>query len=202
VDPIYRELMEILLGRGVVAGTLTTIFIFYNKYIHTPTCKFCNSVRRFFTVGEKVEFVYNELKPNGGASVKDSIKRIEENIIVLMNKHRIIVDDYHTGILETDSEGNITWANSTYLEMTNRDLREVLGNGWINSVAEKDRQEVYRAWHEAFMQQRPFEGIFFIERPDGSLLRVKGFAYPIKGKERIQGYIGKIKIVVEEDPHA
>lgn len=194
--------MEILVGIGVIAGTLTTIFIFYNKYIRKGVCEFCEGVKRFFTMGNKVEFVYNELKPNGGASVKDSIKRIEENIIVLMNKHRIIVDDYHTGILETDSKGNITWANSTYLEMTNRDLREVLGNGWVNCVAEKDRHAVYTAWKEAFTQQRPFEGIFYIERPDGVLIRVKGFAYPIKGKERIQGYIGKIKIVMEEDSNA
>lgn len=195
---MIHNLGEVIAFAGAIAAALTALYVFYRKVLKRPVCGFCTSVRRFFTIGDKVEYVYNELKPNSGTSLKDSVRRIEENVITLMNKHRIIVDDYHTGILETDAEGKITWANSTYLEMTNRDLREVLGNGWINAVDPTDRARVYKAWQEAFEQQRPFEGTFCIEKPNGDRLRVKGFAYPIKGKERIQGYIGKIKILMEE----
>lgn len=202
MDPILQNLQEVLTFCAIIAGAITTIFIFYRKVVKRPVCNFCNSVRQFFNIGQKIEYVYNELKPNSGASLKDSVKRIEENIIVLMNKHRIIVDDYHTGILETDSEGKITWANATYLEMTDRDLRDILGNGWINSVDPKERDVVYLAWQNAMEQQRPFEGKFHITKPNGDRLLVKGFAYPIKGKERIQGYIGKIKILVEDHAHA
>ena len=199
MDPMYQNIGEILTFIGIVFGTLTAAYIFYKRVLKRPVCGFCNSVRSFFTIGGKIERVYSELTSNGGTSVKDSVKRIEDNVVVLMNKHRIIVDDYHTGILETDAKGNITWANATFLEMTSRDLREILGNGWINTVCAEDRERVYRTWHDAFTQQRPFEGAFRMVRPDGKILEVKGFAYPIKGKERIQGYIGKIKILMEKE---
>ena len=199
MDPILQNFQEVLAFIAIIAGALTTIYIFYRKVVKGPVCNFCDYVKQFFTVGKKIDYVYNELKPNSGASMKDSIKRIEENIIVLMNKHRIIVDDYHTGIVETDAEGKITWANATYLEMTDRDLRDILGNGWINSVDPIERDAVYLAWQNAMEQQRPFEEKFHITKPGGDRLLVKGFAYPIKGKERIQGYIGKIKILVEEN---
>jgi PAS domain S-box-containing protein len=200
---------QILTFIGVVFATLTAAYYFYKRILKRSVCNFCESVRRFFKVGDfledlipKVEFVYNELKPNSGTSVKDSIKRIEDNIIVLMNKHRIILDDYQTGIIETNEKGEITWANSTYLEFTNRDLREVIGNGWVNAIHPEDREKVYAEWQNALEQARNFEAAFRVVKQDGSIVHVQGHAFPIKGRERIQGYIGKIKIVMENKQHA
>lgn len=198
MDPLLHNWEEVLAFLGVVFGTGTAAWIFYRKVLKKPICGFCKAVRGFFTMGTKVEYMYNELKPNSGASVKDSIKRIEDNIIVLMNKHKIIIDDYHTGIVETDAEGNITWANATYLDFTDRQLRDLLGNGWINAVAAEDRVRVYTEWQDALQQQRAFESEFYITKPNGSKIKVKGYAFPIKGKERIQGYIGKVKIIMED----
>lgn len=204
MDPILENWEEIITFIGILLGTLTTAFYFYKRVLKRPVCKFCEAARRFFTVGNyivdlkgKVDFVYAELRPNSGSSVKDSIKRIEDNIIVLMNKNRIILDDYHTGIIETNEKGEITWANATYLELTNRDLRETIGNGWINSVHPEDRNKVYEEWTKAFEQFRNFESSFRVMKQDGSILKVQAHAFPIKGKQRIQGYIGKMKIVME-----
>jgi PAS domain S-box-containing protein len=119
-----------------------------------------------------------------------------------MNKHRIILDDYQTGIIETNEKGEITWANSTYLEFTNRDLREVIGNGWVNAIHPEDREKVYAEWQNALEQARNFEAAFRVVKQDGSIVHVQGHAFPIKGRERIQGYIGKIKIVMENKQHA
>lgn len=209
MDPIVHNWEEILAFLGVLLGTLTAAYYFYKRVISKTVCDFCTSVRHFFSVGNhvadlrnKVDYVYEELKPNSGSSVKDSIKRIEDNIIVLMNKHRIILDDYHTGIIETNGKGEITWANATYLELTNRELREIIGNGWINAVHPEDRARVYAEWQDAMEQARTFEGNFRILKQDGKILKVQGHAFPIKGKERIQGYIGKIKIIMESHKHA
>lgn len=205
MDPNLQGWQEILVFLGILFGTITAGYALYRKIFHKAICKFCEAVNDFFKVGstvkamtDKVNYVYDELKPNSGSSVKDSVKRIEDNIIVLMNKHRIILDDYHTGIVETNQKGEITWANATYLELTNRELREILGNGWINAVHPEDRDRVFQEWSQAMQQARNFESTFRILDQNGSSLVVQGYAFPIKGRERIQGYIGKIKIVMAE----
>ena len=188
-----------------ILTSLTAAFIFYRKVLKAPVCRICDAIRNFFTVGSKVadmehkiEFVFQECKPNGGQSIKDAIKRIEDNQILLMNKNRIILDDYHTAIVETNAEGLITWANSTYLELTDRELRDILGNGWVNAIAPEFRDEVFADWQEALEQERNYEGYFEIQKPNGKRVKVHGTAIPTKDAEHIRGYIGKVKIIMEE----
>lgn len=191
----YRNIIEFI---GMAAAAITAVYVVYIKVFKSPVCKICHFIRTLPELPDKIGYIYAELKPNSGNSLKDTVKRIEDNQLLLMNKHRIIVDDYVTGIVETDEKGDITWANATYLEMVNRDLREILGNGWINSVHPDDRERVYRVWKEAFEQKRAFEEKFHMEKKTGERIAVHGFAYPINANEIIRGYVGKFKVVVEQ----
>lgn len=186
--------LEIL---GIVAGTLTTIYIFYIKVLKAPVCKFCESVERIYMLPSRIEHIFNELQENSGKSLKDTIKRLEETQILLINKHKILMDDYPLGIVETDAEGRITWANATYLEYVDLDLRDVLGNGWINAVEPTSRQRIYDSWQAAIEQQRMFNEHFILEI-NGKRVEVQGVAYPIRANEIIKGYIGKIKLLMDE----
>lgn len=191
----YRDLIESL---GKIAAAITAIYIVYIKVIRKPVCNFCDFVHGIWKLPHKIEVIYDQLTPNSGKSLRDTVKRIEDNQILLMSKHRIIVDDYITGIIETDEYGNITWANATYLELVNRDLRDVLGNGWVNSICSKDRDRVYKSWRDAFDQKRAFEEKFCLETLGGESIKVHAFAYPISASEIVKGYIGKFKVILEE----
>lgn len=191
----YRDLIEFV---GMVAAALTALYFLYKRVIQTPLQECARQLKHFIQLPGKIDEIYSEVKPNSGKSLRDTVKRIEDNQIILMSKHRIIVDDYVTGIIETDEFGNVTWANATYLELVNRDLREVLGNGWVNVIISEDRERVFLSWKDAFKQKRAFEERFVIVKKDGSTINVHAFAYPISASEIVRGYIGKFKVVVEQ----
>lgn len=192
----YRDLIESL---GKTAAAITAIYIVYIKVIRQPVCNTCNFFKDIWNLPHKIETIYEQLTPNSGKSLRDTVKRIEDNQILLMSKHRIIVDDYVTGIIETDEYGNITWANATYLEMVDRDLRDVLGNGWVNSICSKDRDRAFKSWQDAFEQKRAFEETFCMEKYGGEIIHVSGHAYPISDSEMVKGYIGKFKVIMEKE---
>jgi PAS domain-containing protein len=189
----HRELFEIL---GIFLTLIAAIVAFYLKVVRTTVCKLCEAVERVYLLPSRIEYIFHELRENSGKSIKDTLKRVEETQLLIVNKHRIILDDHNFGVIETDAEGNITWANQTYLQIVNADLRDVLGNGWINSICPKERDKVFKAWHTAIAQKRAFNYRFnFVV--NNTEIPVLAVAYPIAANEAIKGYVGKFKLMVE-----
>ena len=123
-------------------------------------------------VAQQMEFVVNELKPNGGMSIRDSLNRIEIRQVLQEQRQKAILSDMSVGVFETDNHGDYIWVNRKYLRMTGRAPSEVNGSGWINTVAERDRERVKAEWDEAIAEGREFESHFMIITPDNGRLEV------------------------------
>jgi len=59
-------------------------------------------------------------------------------------------------VWQSDSNGNTVHANSYMLKLLCRQDDEILGDGWVNSVHEEDRERVQREWKNAVEHKRDF----------------------------------------------
>ena len=204
----YTEhLLEIVI---LVAGAIAAVWGLWRRYLRTGICKFCEKIQNIYKIPSRLNHVYQELNTNGGTSLIDKVnclhdrqEMILKNQIIAAEKSKIILDDHPVAILETDVEGKVVWANATYLMLVDRRLDEILGHGWVNVLSQEYRTSIFAHWQEAVEQQRPFEENFIIQRPDGKKFDVIGCAFPIQARDQVEGYLGKVKMILEEvSPHA
>ena len=186
---------------GAAMGAAIAIY----KRIKPPTCIIWNTIVNIVKGPSRLEQIYKEVTPNDGSSLKDAVQRVdrrvgklENKVEVLKNKTRILVDDLPICIVETDHEGNLTWANSTYLDLTGRTMEELLGTGWINIIPQEEREEVLKYWRSALENKTHFDATFTIQSTNGHKYKVKGHAFPVI-TDKIEGYVGKVKTIMEHD---
>ena len=205
-DSILTHLLQEYLNIIILgAGALAAIIGIWRRYLKRGVCRFCEAIQNFYKAPSRVLKVYTEIITNDGSSIKDQINYLErtqkeliKNQLIGAEKARIILEDHPVALIETDANGNVIWANNTYLQLVERDLKEVLNNGWVNVIDQEERSKVFDAWVEAVRQERPFEQEIHITTPNGRRIKALGCAFPIQVRETTHGYIGKVKILVEE----
>lgn len=150
----------------------------------------------------QLQFVVDELRPNGGASIRDSLNRIEIRQVLHEQRQKAILSDMTVGVFETDVKGNFVWVNRKYLRMTGRAPGEVKGTGWVNTVADRDRERVVNEWNAAIAEQREFEAEFMMLTPDNERLCVHMRTYKMSDPDNPQSNLGFMGMVTpSENPN-
>lgn len=144
---------------------------------------------------EQVKFVVDELKPNGGASIRDSLNRIEIRQVLQEQRQKAILSDMSVGVFETDTDGEFIWVNRKYLRMTGRTPNEVTGSGWINTIAERDRERVTAEWKSAMDASREFESSYLMITPDDERVEVSVRTYKYEKSDDPENPLGFMGIV-------
>ena len=193
---------------GVVASVAALIRFFY---FHAP--KIWNKLKHnMFGIGDiktdiaalskQVGFVVTELQPNGGASVRDSLNRIELRQVLQEQRQKAILSDMSIGVFETNAEGDFVWVNRKYLRMTGRAPDEVKGSGWINTIAHRDRERVVDAWDKAIEEGREFEEKFLMITPDDQRCEVSVRTYKMDDKDNGHlGFLGMLTPLCDTGKH-
>lgn len=204
--PTNLETLGVILG--VVASVAALIRFFW---FHAP--KIYRKLRHnMFGIGdikidiaalsEQVGFVVTELKPNGGASVRDSLNRIELRQVLQEQRQKAILSDMSVGVFETNNEGEFVWVNRKYLRMTGRAPDEVKGSGWINTIAHRDRDRVVKAWTKAIEEEREFEEEFMMITPDDERCQVQARTYKMSAQDNSPlGFLGMLTPLCEKGKH-
>ena len=148
-------------------------------------------------MAKQMQFVVDELHPNGGASVRDSLNRIELRQVLQEQRQKAILSDMSVGVFETNNEGEFVWVNRKYLRMTGRAPDEVKGSGWINTVAHRDRERVVLAWNTAIEEEREFEENFMMITPDDQRCQVQARTYKMSENNAPIGYLGMLTPLCE-----
>jgi len=136
---------------------------------------------------QQVSIIVDEFGPNGGATIKDSLNRIELRQVLQDRRQKALMLDMPIGVFETDDEGEVVWVNRKYLRMTGCALDEVKGSGWIDSVALEDRDRVVQEWNLAIDTEREFESDFMLITPDKEGVQVTARTYKMD-----EGYLGML----------
>lgn len=108
-----------------------------------------------------LNIVQAEFSTNGGNSLRDVINSISDNQTQMLSAkhtmHTYIDRTCDMPMLIADRSGRCSWANRAYLNLTNRNLNEVLDNLWETTVHIDDRDTVREEWYNACEDGRPFE---------------------------------------------
>ena len=143
-----------------------------------------------------IESLLSELKPNGGASLRDQMNRIELNLQLNIERLRASKRDSDELVFEADADGKVIWANRTVLRVLNRTPEQILGAGWVNIIPPRLREKVVERWEDSIREEREFEMEVIWTKPDSTEFPVFVHSYRmVDSKGRTLGYYGTVKLL-------
>lgn len=174
--------LVITMGGAVAALTTIGVAVRYiwkglDQKVFTPVAATMEKVSKNYASMEAsfpmLVKMSQEFTPNCGSSLRDCINRMENNIDNLRATDHLLLEMSDIGHFETDGNGDCTWANKKYEEITGVHLIDLLGDGWISCIHPADREAVMEEWKEAFKGKRQFLFLFRYLRPDGETRSVR-----------------------------
>lgn len=182
----------VLLVSTVSAG----IIFIYKKVIKPVYLYFLESEE----TQKKINTIYSELIPNGGASIKDCIRRIEDGVIMNGQRWRATVQDHSFAIFEADTRGHFTWVNRTYTRLSGRTPSELIGHGWYNTICSEERASVVEEWNSIIGEERELCRHTTLCHPEGDKIPICIRTYKlVDRKGNAVGYLGHINRIPEDN---
>ena len=104
-------------------------------------------------------------------------------------------------IFETDVEGNYSWVNRTYINKVGKLPSDLMGFGWINVIAEDEREKVQTDWYQAAQEKRSYEATLTMLDDEGNEFKayVRSQRMLSDTDKILLGYIGHIDILGDLD---
>lgn len=182
--------LDTILEIGAVAGAIAAIagaLAGVYRYAVKPVVQ---SAAKITELDGKVELIVHELGNNGGASLRDSVDRIEHLVMIGERRNRALLQDASNGILEMDQDGGVVWVNRTYLRWAGRSLEEFKGDGWVNSIDPTDRQRLEREWQAAVKSQRDNFTVYKLRTATGKVIDMRAQTYAIADRAgKVVGWV-------------
>jgi PAS domain S-box-containing protein len=109
------------------------------------------------SVMDLTNFVRDKLTKNGGSSIFDAIKRIEERQMASDSRQSALLNDSKSGYFFCDSHGKNTWVNRTYARFLDCGANELLGFSWKRFIKTDELARYTKVWSSAFNDGCEFE---------------------------------------------
>lgn len=101
------------------------------------------------------------------------------------------------GIFRTLPNGDTTYVNPKWSELSGLSYEEAMGDGWKRAVHPDDREKLEVKWQVDLGGKKPSAAEYRFVRPDGTIIWVMGDAVPEWDNGEIVGYVGTITDVTE-----
>ena len=182
IDPIHY-----IIAIGAMFVTVYKVFV-------KPRVKrwqeLLDNIDRIGDVYNSVQLIRKEVFPNSGGSFRDAVDRIETRIILLEQKHNIVLRDARHGLFETDVYGRWVDVNRTLCRMIGATEKELLGFGWKNFTDPVTAEK----FHQAITNEIEFRASSIIRDTDGNNISVTVIASPLRSSlnKKLIGYLGTI----------
>ncbi len=148
----------------------------------------------------QVEEVIRQLSPNGGTSIADSLKRVENGLYEMRVVRWAYEDIAGSPFLQANSKGEIIAASRGLCDTLGLDAKDILLNGWVSAIHPDDRTRIWQEWRNAVDQQRRFDETFRVVRADDHrTVKVNAKANPVRDADnRLTGFVGAITEAVAQ----
>lgn len=177
---------------GILSATIMVGLFTWKKGIKPVLA----ALKQYHTLCDKVDTIFDEMTPNGGTSIKDRIERMDTGLSLVQEIQQAMAADTKAVLFRTDANGDCVWVNRTYTRTVGRDLSEILGHGWQNTIAQDDRERVVTEWYNAVEENREFILDYSFETPEGEKTLVRGRGYKlVDSKGDLLGYWGNCQIL-------
>ncbi len=120
-------------------------------------------------------------------------RRAEEALRAEERRYQTLSEISPVGIFRTDAQGQTTYVNPRWCQITGLSAMDALGEGWLHAVHPLDREQIAQGWHEAIQDPRSSTADYRFVHPDGTVAWVMGQAVPEKDHAgHVVGYVGTI----------
>lgn len=148
------------------------------------------------------------VSPNGGGSLMDSAKRMEEAISLLGNRLQLLAE---TVVAENDTDEDVArfhcapsgeniYVNQTYARWLGVGKNELLGWNFLNIIHPEDVGRVQRHWEQCRRERRQYRMCHRVIASNGDVLSLSITVAPIPEEGEILRWIGYAKRVDHCDP--
>lgn len=96
------------------------------------------------------------------------------------------------GLFRTDADGNCTYVNRTYEEMSGMVRAQALGAGWAASIHPQDRLKVFQGWRLSSRSHALYHGTYRFVHADGRIVWASVKMAPVLIDGTLQGYVGNV----------
>ena len=206
MDPGLTGIKDYAALVATVIGATLALFAFWQKIL--AGAKYVLSgIVGWITLPSRISRDVSTIKaqtlPNGGKSLADAIRRLEDGVISFRNKQLENYQITHAlalhndiGMWESDERGLCTSINSSILKRVGFTEPEALGNGWVNFIFPADRDRVYDEWTCACEQGRDFVCDYSFVSRSGERIPVKVHSYIIKDLNgKLVKFIGTVRFI-------
>jgi PAS domain-containing protein len=173
--------------------TLLGVLLKIVSYLYKGIKKEIKSIEE---VKSKINFIFSEVTPNHGSSIKDKINKLEFSIQrnnelteKIFSRQKWIMDHQEVAIFETNQNGEYIWVNNKLCKLFKRNIESFLGNSWKNSIYHEDRESVLEHWQNCLNDKIDFDCDFKIVDSENNIYNVKSSAVKTE-----TGYIGSISV--------
>ena len=126
-------------------------------------------------------------------------KQAEKALRAEERRYQTLAEISPVGIFRTDAQGQTTYVNPRWCQITGLSATDALGEGWLRAVHPQDREQIAKGWHEAVQAPHSSTADYRFLHPDGTVAWVMGQAVPEKDDAgRVVGYVGTITDVTEK----
>ncbi len=143
-------------------------------------------------IGQDISFALDNLQAEAER------ERAEEELRKSEERYGTLARISPVGIFQTDANGNTTYVNPTWCQISGLSVEEALGDGWLKAVHPEDKQNLSDHWQEATRLHTTSLADYRFVHPDGSIVCVIGQAVPeMNSDNEIVGYVGTITDITE-----
>lgn len=190
---------QTIVQMGALATALTAVFMVSKSVVNWIRGRY-QSLEWVFTdqhdhkvIMESLGDISDQLKRNGGTSIKDSLDRIEFHQDFQSAYMRTTLQANSKAIFETDMDGEITFVNNSFCRLMAVSAHELMGSGWVNVINPKDRDRIIGKWKSAVEAHRNFDDLIPYVDGNGKSFQAHAMAYIICSSENEPlGYIGEV----------
>jgi PAS domain S-box-containing protein len=138
------------------------------------------------------------LERDGERFIWSSVEDITESKkaeVALQNSQQLfqtLAEVSPVGIFRTTPDGDTTYVNPKWSELSGLSLEEAIGKNWLNAVHPDDRGKVIENWKSNILSQKQSNAEYRFLKKDGQIVWVIGNAVCEWTNNEINGYIGTI----------
>lgn len=147
------------------------------------------------SVDKKLDELIEQFKPNGGATIKDSLNRIELKQASNENITSFLINSLDVPMFKTDSNGLLIWVSKAYSEIYSSNTNDLMDWGWLTCIHNEDVDRVRIKWKHSIEEKRIFDDTYRIIGATGKITSVHAKAAPTFFNNKIAGWIGALEII-------
>lgn len=152
---------------GIIVTTISSSFVF------------------FYKIYRRTKIIYQQLMPNGGASLADTINQISRHQQIATSRLQVVWENMSMGYFESDADGNYIFANKKLCDKFGLSMNEMAGTGWLRSLTtQSERDKVRGEWQAALRNGIPYDTVYEIKNQrTNRKYKVRSQAWPCLDKK-------------------